>query len=260
VYQESERTLSSRSFFVEPASNPCQSSGLLRAVLSGAARGSTLYGMRRRRSATDALMTLGCTLVLGVVLSLLMTACVAVDQTVKLPEVRVSDQGVGKPSAGVVIVSPVTDQREIRDYIGVKKTAFGIPTAKIYPDRNVAVWLRERLKAELRTAGFDIARKGQPPSATVELALVRFFVEPVLGWDTEKFETDLAVRVKVTPPSGNSAEREYRTRGVAEGRTPSEKNYTPSLEQATAELMKRLVPDILDLAGRSSEAGPRALP
>ena len=205
-------------------------------------------------------MTLGCQLVLGVVLSLLTTACAVVDQTVKLPEGRVSDQGVGKRSAGVVIVSPVTDQREIRDHIGVKKTAFGIPTAKIYPDRNVAVWLRERLKAELRTAGFDIARKGEPASATVELALLRFFVEPVLGWDTETFETDLAVRVTVTPPSGSRAEREYRTRGVAEGQTPSEKNYTPSLEQATAELMKQLVPDILNLAGRSSEAGPRALP
>ena len=205
-------------------------------------------------------MTLGGQLVLGVVLSLLTTACAVVDQTVKLPEGRVSDQGVGKRSAGVVIVSPVTDQREIRDHIGVKKTAFGIPTAKIYPDRNVAVWLRERLKAELRTAGFDIARKGEPVSATVELALLRFFVEPVLGWETETFETDIAVRVTVTPPSGSRAEREYRTRGVAEGQTPSEKNYTPSLEQATAELMKQLVPDILNLAGRSSEAGPRALP
>jgi uncharacterized lipoprotein YajG len=205
-------------------------------------------------------MTPGWKLVLGIGLSLLLTACAAVDQTVKLPEDPVSDQGVGKSSAGVLIVSQVRDQREIKDYIGLKKTAFGIPTAKIYPDRNVAVWLRERLKAELRNAGFDIARHGEPASATVELALLRFFVEPVLGWDTEKFETDLAVRVKVTPPSGSRAEREYQTRGVAEGRAPSEKNYTPSLEQATAELMKQLVPDILDHAGRSSQAGPRALP
>jgi uncharacterized lipoprotein YajG len=216
--------------------------------------------MRRRRSATDALMTLGCKVLLGVLVSLLMTACAVVGQTVKLPEGPLSDQGVGKPSAGAVIVSPVTDQRESKDHIGVKKTAFGIPTAKIYPDRNVAAWLRERLKAELRGAGFAIARKGEPDSATVELALLSLFVEPVLGWGTEKFETDLAVRAKVTTPSGSRADREYRARGVAEGLTPSEKNYTPSLEQATAELMKRLVPDILDLAGRSSKAGPHPLP
>ena len=206
-------------------------------------------------------MTTGWHLVLSSVLSILVTACVSMDQTVSLPESEISNEQPAKRSEGALVVPPVADQREIKDHIGLKKTAFGIPTAKIYPDRNVAVWLRESVRAELRAAGFNIVRKDETASAsTIELILLKFFVEPVMGWGTETFETDLAVRLKVTPAAGRSTERDYLTRGVAAGRDPSEKNYTPSLEQATAELIKRVVPDILALTRPPSEPGSQAVP
>ena len=206
-------------------------------------------------------MTSGWHLVLGSVLSILVTACVITDQTVRLPESEISNEQPAKRSEGALVVPAVTDQRDIKDHIGVKKTAFGIPTAKIYPDRNVAMWLRESVRAELRAAGFNIVRKGETAStATVELILLKFFVEPVMGWGTETFETDLAVRLRVTAAAGRSTERDYLTRGVAAGRDPSEKNYTPSLEQATTELIKRLVPDIIALTRPPLEPGPQALP
>jgi uncharacterized lipoprotein YajG len=205
-------------------------------------------------------MTSGWHLVLGSVLSILVTACVITDQTVRLPESEISNEQPAKRK-GALVMPAVTDQRDIKDHIGVKKTAFGIPTAKIYPDRNVAVWLRESVRAELRAAGFNIVRKGETASAaTVELILLKFFVEPVMGWGTETFETDLAVRLRVTAAAGRSTERDYLTRGVAAGRDPSEKNYTPSLEQATTELIKRLVPDIIALTRPPLEPGPQALP
>ena len=206
-------------------------------------------------------MTTGWHLVLSSVLSILVTACVSMDQTVSLPESEISKEQPAKRSEGALVVPPVADQREIKDHIGLKKTAFGIPTAKIYPDRNVAVWLRESVRAELRAAGFNIVRKDETASAsTIELILLKFFVEPVMGWGTETFETDLAVRLRVTPSTGRSTERDYLTRGVAAGRDPSEKNYTPSLEQATAELIKRVVPDILALTRPPSEPGSQAVP
>ena len=203
----------------------------------------------------------GWRLILGSLLLVLMTACVYMDQTIRLPENGISNDQPGRRSETALIVTPVADQRQITDHIGVKKTAFGIPTAKIYPDRNVAVWLRESVRTELRAAGFNIVRKGQTaPASTIELILVKFFVEPVMGWGTETFETNLAVRLRVTTAAGNSTERDYLTRGVAAGRDPGEKNYTPSLEQATAELMKRLVPDIMALTETSSQPFPHALP
>ena len=212
----------------------------------------------------DRLMTsAGWHLVLGSVLSIMVTACVSMDQTVSLPESEISNEQPAKRSEGALVVPPVADQREIKDHIGLKKTAFGIPTAKIYPDRNVAVWLRESVRAELRAAGFNIVRKEETTSAsTIELILLKFFVEPVMGWGTETFETDLAVRLRVTPSTGGSTERDYLTRGVAAGRDPSEKNYTPSLEQAAAELIKRLVPDIIALTRppSASEPGSQAVP
>ena len=210
----------------------------------------------------DRLMTsAGWHLILSSVLSILVTACVSMDQTVSLPESEISNEKPAKRSEGALVVPPVADQREIKDHIGLKKTAFGIPTAKIYPDRNVAVWLRESVRAELRAAGFNIVRKEETTSAsTIELILLKFFVEPVMGWGTETFETDLAVRLRVTTAAGRSTERDYLTRGVAAGRDPSEKNYTPSLEQATAELIKRVVPDILALTRPPSEPGSQAVP
>ncbi|HEY3198563.1 MAG TPA: YajG family lipoprotein [Nitrospirales bacterium] len=200
-------------------------------------------------------------LVLGCVLSTLMAACVFTDQTVKLPEGEIVHEQPAKPGKGTLIVPPVADERELTDHIGVKKTAFGIPTGKVYPDRNVPAWLRESVKAELQAAGFNIARKNETGSApTIELILLKFFVEPVMGWGTETFETDLAVRLRVTSAAGKSTERDYLTRGVAAGREPSEKNYTPSLEQATAELIKRLIPDIIALTGPPVNPATQALP
>jgi hypothetical protein len=199
-------------------------------------------------------------LVFGSVLSILMTACVFMNQTVKLPESEIGHDTPGKRS-GALVVPPVADQREVTDHIGVRKGAFGIPTAKIYPDRNVAVWLRERVRAELRAAGFTIVRQSEAASAsTIELILLKFFVEPVMGWGTETFEMDLAVRLRVTTTAGRSTEREYLTRGVAAGRVPSEKNYTPSLEQATEELLKRVIPDIIALTGPPLEPVPQPVP
>ena len=202
-------------------------------------------------------MTGGGRLFLGCVLSLFLSACVFGNQTVRLPESVLSPEPRGKGTKGALVVPPVADQREVPDHIGVRKGAFGISTAKIYPDRNVPVWLRESVRAELRAAGFNIVRKSETGAAsTIELILIKFFVESVMGWGTETFETDLAVRLRVTPATGRSTERDYHTRGVAEGRVPPEKNYTSSLEQATAELIKRLVPDIIALTGLPSETGP----
>ena len=206
-------------------------------------------------------MIAGWHLILGSTLSVLVTACVFVNQTVKLPEGEISYEQPAKRSEGALIVPPVADQRQVTDHIGVKKSAFDITTAKIYPDRNVAGWLRERVRAELRAAGFNIVHKNETASgSTIELILLKFFVEPFMGWGTEIFETDLAVRLRVTLPGGTSTERDYFIKGMAEGRAPSEKNYTPSLEQATAELIKRLVPDIIALTASPSKPIPQALP
>jgi hypothetical protein len=155
-----------------------------------------------------------------------------------------------------VVVPLIVDLREAKDHIGVKKNLFGMDTAKVFPDRNVGVWLRERLKAELRAAGVDtIRRRGDQSAVVVQLLLMRLFSEPVFRWGVADYETTLAVRLKVTSPAGEIADREYVVTGVASGECPKEKNYTPSVEHATAELMKRLVPEIISNTLKGSAAG-----
>jgi hypothetical protein len=63
------------------------------------------------------------------------------------------------------------------------------------------------------------------------------------------------VRLKVTSGAGKIADREYAVTGVARGQRPKEKNYTPSIEYATAELMKRLVPEIISSTLEAAAAG-----
>jgi hypothetical protein len=187
-----------------------------------------------------------------------MSACALTDQTVRLPAHTPYDWS-GEPGGVAVVVLPVIDERDITDHIGVKKNGFGMSTAKIFPDRNVAVWLRERLKAELRAAGFETVPKSELSSAaTIQVTLLQLFVEPVLGWggENEKFQTTLAGRVRITPSVGTVAERQYLVQGVAAGHVPREKNYTPSLAQATAELMKRLILDIRALTAHLPRASP----
>ncbi len=183
-------------------------------------------------------------------------ACAFTDQTVKLPTIQFLIGRSPHPCRATVVVPLIVDLREATDHIGVKKNLFGMDT-KVFPDRNVAVWLRERLKTELRAAGVNTIRKrGNESAAVVQLFLMRLFSEPVFRWgDDDDYETTLAVRLKVTSGAGEITDREYAVTGVARGQRPKEKNYTPSMEHATAELMKRLVPEIISNTLEAAAAG-----
>ena len=171
-------------------------------------------------------------------------ACAFTDQTVKLPPTQISAAAIAAPYKATVLVPLIVDLRET-DHIGVKKNLFGMDTGKVFPDRNVALWLRERLKTELRAAGVNTIRTRGNESAVVQLFLIRLFSEPVFRGGADEYETTLAVRLKLTSEGGEISDREHVVIGVAGGQSPKEKNYTTSVEQATAELMKRLVPDII---------------
>ena len=167
----------------------------------------------------------------------------------------ISDAAITPPCKATVVVPLVVDLREAPDHIGVKHL-FGMDTGKVFPDRNVAVWLRERLKTELRAAGVNTIRKrGNESAVVVQLLLMRFFSEPVFRWGQYDYETTLAVRLKLTSAAGEMADLEYVVTGVASGQSPGEKNYTPSVEHATAELMKRLVPEIISDTLKTAAAG-----
>jgi hypothetical protein len=119
-------------------------------------------------------------------------------------------------------------------------------TGKVFADRNVAVWLRERLRTELRSAGVNTIRKSENQSAmVVQLFLLRFFSEPLSRLGPDEYQTTLAVRLKVTSVAGEITDRQYVATGVARGHRPKKKNYTPSVQHATDELMNRLVAEII---------------
>jgi uncharacterized lipoprotein YajG len=189
---------------------------------------------------------------------LLITACAA-DQTVKLPTTNASHQFAGGVHR-LVVVPPVIDSRTELLRIGVKKNIFGVETASVYPDRNVRVWLRQRVENELRATGFNVAVRGRSDTWQLQLELLKFFVEPVLQQASVDFETDLGIRVQVTQGDVIVAERRYLTKGLAHHAGLGEKTYTPSLEEATDAFVARLIPDFLALMKQFPTSNPSDVP
>jgi hypothetical protein len=186
-------------------------------------------------------------------LFLSMMACAVTDQTVKLPTLQLAHAAIAPSYKATVVVPLIMDLREATDHIGVRKNLFGMDT-KIFPDRNVALWLRERLRAELRAAGVNVIRKHENESAAVvQLRLITLSSAPVFRWGHDDYETTLVVRLTVTSVGGGIIDREYVVTGVAGGQRPKEKNYTSSVEDATAALMRRLVPEIISISTAPKE-------
>jgi len=186
--------------------------------------------------------------------SFLLIGCSFTDQTVRLPSPKITPT-LHSPAPGAVVVVPlIIDLREAVHYIGVKKNLFGTVTAKVFPDRNAPLWLREQLMTQLKAAGVKTVAKAADESAVlVQLFLKRMLSEPRWSWGAGDIATTLVVRLKVSSPTGETADRTYEVTGLASGEVPSEKNYTPSLERAAAELMKLLMPDILSMTSLSTQ-------
>jgi hypothetical protein len=206
-------------------------------------------------------------LILAALVSGILAACATTDQTVKLPATEASVgamvgsgggssrvpgfAGAGPPPAmvgagRVIIILPIVDKRTPADHVGIKKNAFCVAVAKTYPDRHVGTWLRQRLRAELRAAGFNVVPvEAAGPALTIQLVLQKFFTEPVFHWPSVDLESDLAVQMSLTDSHGVAVERSYDAKGLARGEGPPESNYTRAMEQATEYIMHRMVPDIV---------------
>ncbi len=187
-----------------------------------------------------------------VILSSIVSGCAFSNIQVSLPTQPTSGYSGGDNR--IVTVPKFIDQREIKDRIGMQKNGYGMDTANAVPDQSVDAWVAARLAAELKAVGFQVVGEGANPKAIkIQGYVLKMFTEPVQQWTTMDLETDLAVRIQLIRGDDLEAERRYFIKGVEQGMMSLSGAFNGSVNKASDALMKRLVPDIINLLNKYPE-------
>lgn len=148
------------------------------------------------------------------------------------------------PGAGNVVVNvKVADLRQDKTKVSSKKNGFGMETAPIIANEDVAVTVRKAIEQELRTRGFTLGSD----AAIVQIAadLTRFYNEHKTGFFSGDAVADLNMSVIVKSKKGNLL---YSRQIMAQGTEPntqlmSGENARLALDRALENGMKSLFDD-----------------
>jgi len=186
----------------------------------------------------------------------LTAGCAFGDLTIQVPN-PTDTTGYSGGNDRVVIIPPFVDKRP-RSRIGMKKNGYGMDTANVLANQDISGWLGARLGNELKAAGFRVNPSGENPTAAkIQGFTHQVFIEPVMQWTTVDIEADISVLIRVTRPDGLEAERRYYVKGLGQALAAFDDTYAPSLGKASHDLMKRIVPDIINLLNRYPESQVR---
>ena len=210
-----------------------------------------MRGIRSRRDRSGALGAL-----LTVALS---SACAFTTERLTLPT-----QGLAQPLSGgrgrqVIVVAPFADERQIRDRCGMKKNGYNMDTADAVCQSDPNVWIATLLARELKTAGFTVVDEKEvhrPGALRVQGALLKIFVEPIIGAWSGSLEADVSIRLDVTTETGLVATRTFFVKGWKGGQQIIQNAaYHQALDRASQALLDEMVRAILELADRYPQLG-----
>jgi hypothetical protein len=169
------------------------------------------------------------------------------------------DPVAGGNGRQVVGVQPFADERQIRDRCGMQKNGYNMDTADAVCDVAPEAWIARLLADELRASGFSVLQPDTPhrPGALrVEGALLKIFVEPVIGAWTGSVEADLSVRLHATTETGLEAQRTFFVKGWKGGQLASTMQpFHTALDRATQAMLDEMVRAIVELMDRNPELG-----
>jgi hypothetical protein len=209
--------------------------------------------MRTLRNAA-ALVALGC----------LSGACAFTDIRLTLPTKGLDDTIPGGNGRQIVVVTPFSDEREIRDRCGMQKNGYNMDTADAVCQSDPSAWIADLLADELRASGFtviDEATEHRPGALRIDGSLLKIFVEPVIGFWSGSLESDLSVKLRATTETGLEAERTFFVKGWKGGQMLSTtRPYLTSLHRATQQLLEEIVGAVLELMDRYPQLGSRDVP
>ena len=198
-------------------------------------------------------------LVMIVLGCLILSGCAFRDVIINPPE---SSSVASKLSGGdgreIVVHTPFADDRQIRERCGMVKNTFNSDTASVTCSSIPTDWLANLLAGELRAAGFKVKTEGVPSKVnglTIDGVLITFFIEPVIGFWSITFETDIHIKLVATSNNGLNAERSFFVKGTYSALTGLSENFQPSVDDATRKIIKDMAAAILTLMNRYPQLG-----
>ncbi|MCO8161415.1 YajG family lipoprotein [Pseudomonas sp. 21LCFQ010] len=168
-----------------------------------------------------------------------------------LPEPGVS-KVAGAESVAVAV--EVTDSRQDRSRVSSKKNGYGMETAPILANEDVAATVRRALTEEIRARGYQSATA--QADVQVNALVTRFYNDHKLGFFSGDAVADFNMTIKVV----GAANRELFSRTIAsEGKEANTQlatgaNAKRALDKALANGMRTLFADPAFIAALSSHA------
>lgn len=187
-----------------------------------------------------------------------LSACAFTDVTINPLAPGFSTQLSGGDGRELIVHIPFADERQIRQRCGMQKNGYNMDTASAICSSEPAVWLANLLVEELKAAGFTVKADGATSKANgvrIEGSLVKFFVEPVIGFWTGTIETDTHIKLVATSGNGLVAERSFFIKGTQSALVGTASNFQASVDDATKKVVKGMVSAILTLMNRYPELG-----
>jgi len=189
---------------------------------------------------------------------LLLSACAFTELKVTPGNTPINTGISGGDQREIVVAVPFSDDRQIKNRCGMKKNGYNMDTANALCSQPPADKLAELLADELKKAGFKVSTHGDPQAPTgvkVEGTLLKFFVEPVIGFAMGSLETDIHVRLIASTQSGLRAERSFFVKGTQSAMVGTDSNFQASVDDATAQIVKQMVAAIVSLFNRYPKLG-----
>ncbi len=192
---------------------------------------------------------------------LLLSACAFTEVQVT-PGSQAIHTGIsGGDQREIAVILPFADERQIKNRCGMKKNGYNMDTANAVCTQAPAEKLSTLLAEELKNAGFKISTPGNPKSPAgvkIDGTLLKFFVEPVIGFAMGTLETDIHIRLVASSQSGLKAERNFFVKGTQSALAGTDSNFQSSVDDATTQIVKQMVAAIVSLFNRYPKLG--ALP
>lgn len=186
-------------------------------------------------------------------------ACAFTDVPLDMPINGLDVTIPGGKQRSVIVVKPFSDNRKDTSRCGMKKNGFNSDTADAICKTNPGEWMSQLLADELRASEFSVSTDS-PPSGTsaliLEGAIMKLFVEPVIGMWSGSLETDIQVKLTAKSNSGLHAERIFFGKGIKKGVIIGTLNpYHASLKRATDEILTKMVEAVFFLMNKYPQLG-----
>jgi hypothetical protein len=112
-----------------------------------------------------------------IVATALLCPCMYSDLTIKMSTSSLNPHLTGGGGREIVLVTPFTDQRQVRERCGMKKHNLNYETASAFCSVDPAKWLADSFGAELRATGFSVLMSAQGTTPFLVVAAEPAFIE-----------------------------------------------------------------------------------